>query len=176
MIRQSLVVFFVLVSVALRLLPHPWNMSPVVGISLFCGAMLPKRWALIVPLLAIAAGDLALGWLPVHLFGWAAVALSALIGFALRGRRSALKVAGASLAGSTLFFLLSNFGVWALGCNPGWYPPTLSGLTACYWAGIPFYRNMLFGDLAYSVMLFGSFALFTRWTLRRQATVLAVSR
>jgi hypothetical protein len=52
--------------------------------------------------------------------------------------------------------LLSNFGVWAAGTM---YPKTIEGLMACYVAGIPFLKGTLLGDLFYSGVLFGAFAL-----------------
>ncbi|MBI3318052.1 MAG: hypothetical protein HYZ90_02760 [Candidatus Omnitrophica bacterium] len=158
---------FILLSVLIRLLPYPWHFTPIVGMGLFAGAHLPQRWAIATPVLAMAAGDLLLGWLPVHLFGWIAVAGSGCLGFLLRRKRSPLRMAAASVASSTLFYLLSNFGVWLLGCVPGWYPATPQGLAACMAAGIPFYRNGLLGDLLYTGLLFGSYELFLRWITRR---------
>jgi len=55
-----------------------------------------------------------------------------------------------------LFFVLTNFGVWALGAL---YPKTLTGLTECYVVAIPFFRNALLSDLFYSALLFGGLAL-----------------
>ena len=60
----------------------------------------------------------------------------------------------ASLSASVVFFLVSNFGVWASGTM---YPNTFSGLMICYAAGLPFLKNTLIGDMAYSGALFGIF-------------------
>ncbi len=166
MFQISLAVLFIILSVLIRVGPHLPNMAPIVGVGLFCGAYLPRRWAVAVPVLAMALGDLMLGWVPENLFGWIAVALSAALGFLLRKRRPAWTVVGASVIGSTLFFLISNFGVWVLGCGPGWYPPTLQGLAACLTAGVPFYRNGLVGDLVYTAVLFAGYEFFIQWHLR----------
>ena len=163
MLQTGIPILFVVLSVALRLLPHTWNVAPVVAVGLFCGAYMPKRRALLVSVAALAVGDLLLGWIPEHLFGWAAVALSVVLGGLLTGRKSVLRIAGTSIAGSSLFFLLSNFGVWLFGCGKGWYAPDFSGLAACYAAGIPFYKNGVFGDLLYSGLLFGSYEFLLRW-------------
>ena len=174
--QYALAVLFVVMSVLLRMLPHPWNFAPIIGIGLFCGAYLPKRWAIIVPVLAMALGDLMLGFVPVNLFGWVAVALTAVLGFALRRKRSPMRVVGTSLLGSALFFLISNFGVWALGCGQGWYGPNLSGLAACYAAGVPFFRTSILGDMLYTGVLFGSYELSTRWIAQRSSpTAVTVS-
>ena len=71
-------------------------------------------------------------------------------------RVSVLRVAGAALASSIVFFLVSNFGVWALS---GMYPHSAAGLAACYIAAIPFFQNTLAGDLFYATLLFGGFRI-----------------
>jgi Family of unknown function (DUF6580) len=168
---------FVLAAIALRVLPHPWNVTPLGAMFLFSGATFrSKRDSLLVPLAALLISDYAVDHLLYHgayawfsPFTWGAFLLVGLIGWALRGRLSVARVAGASLTGSTLFFLVSNFGVWL-----GWsmYPPTLGGLTACYVAAIPFFSNTLLGDLAYAGVMFGTYA----WLRHRRPAVAANAR
>jgi hypothetical protein len=81
------------------------------------------------------------------------------IGFLLRRRRRLLPIAGATLASSLLFFIITNFAVWASGAL---YPRTAIGLLACFVAAIPFFQNTLLGDAVYSVILFGGFAFAER--------------
>ena len=151
-----------------RLLPHPPNFSPVEAVALFGGAYFARRsLALVVPLLGMLLSDFALGLLnggeyasyftsAGFLTVYACIALSTLMGFGLRGRVSALRVGGYSLAGSVLFFLVTNFGAWL--ASPA-YPQDAAGLLAAYVAGIPFFQNTVAGTLLYSALLFGSFAL-----------------
>jgi hypothetical protein len=77
----------------------------------------------------------------------------------LRQSRGPIRVGALTLCASVLFFVVTNLGEWAF--QP-WYPKTGAGLAASYVAGIPFFRNMLLGDLAYSALLFGGFALLER--------------
>jgi hypothetical protein len=65
-----------------------------------------------------------------------------------------------------LFFAVTNFGTWTLS---GMYPLTFSGLAACYVAAIPFFQNTVAGDLFYSGLLFGGFALTERFVPRLRA-------
>jgi hypothetical protein len=81
------------------------------------------------------------------------------VGWLALQRISVLRVAAAAIASSLTFFLVTNLGVWALG---GMYPLTARGLAACYAAAIPFFQNTLAGDLFYSGLLFGGFALIER--------------
>ncbi|MDQ3617732.1 MAG: hypothetical protein M3374_03290 [Pseudomonadota bacterium] len=151
-----------------RLLPHPPNFSPVAAIALFAGAYFAsRRWAFIVPLAALVVSDLALaathGGLYASWFGgtgiwlvYGCIALITAMGLGLRGRVGGARVLGYSLAGSVLFFLVTNFGAW-LG-NP-MYPQNPAGLAAAYTAGVPFFQWTVLGTLFYSAVLFGGFAL-----------------
>jgi hypothetical protein len=145
---------------ALRLVPHPPNFSPIDAMALFSGAYLGRRWlAFAAPLGALLLSDLVLGFYPGMWVQYLTVALVVLIGWGALKRVSALRVGGAAVASSVLFFAVTNFGTWTLS---GMYPLTFSGLAACYVAAIPFFQNTLAGDLFYSGLLFGSFALAER--------------
>ena len=163
---------FVLAAIVLRLLPHPWNLTPLGAMFLFSGATFRnKRDSLLVPLAALMISDYAV----IHfLYGgryawftpytWTGFLLVGLIGWTLRRKLSVAGVLGASLAGSVVFFLVSNFGVWM-----GWklYPATAAGLIDCYVAALPFFRNTVIGDLIYAGLMFGAYA----WIRRRRAAV-----
>jgi hypothetical protein len=95
------------------------------------------------------------------------------LGFLLRGRRKVVQIAGATLAGSLLFFVLTNLGVWAMGSL---YPKTWEGLVACYVAAIPFFQNTLLGDAVYATLLFGGLALAEKSFPALREPVLAMSR
>jgi hypothetical protein len=88
-----------------------------------------------------------------------ALALVVLIGWAISGRISPLRVGAGAIASSILFFLVSNFGTWL---SSGMYQHTFAGLTTCYVAAIPFFQNTVAGDLFFSGLLFGGFALLER--------------
>jgi len=147
----------IFVAAALRLVPHPPNFSPIDAMALFSGAYLARRWlAFAAPLAAMVISDSVLGFYDGFWVTYIAITLVVLLGSVALTRVSALRVGGAAVAGSVLFFLVSNFGTWALS---GMYPLTGAGLVACYVAAIPFFQNTLAGDLFYSGMLFGGLAL-----------------
>jgi hypothetical protein len=152
----------ILFAALMRLVPHPWNFTPVAAMALF-GGMVMRRplFAFGVPLAALVLSDLFINaWVvgsPLVLpNGWVygTFILIGLLGFTLRKRRSVGVVAAASISGSVLFFALTNFGVWASGLL---YPRTSQGLAACYTAAIPFFANTLMGDLFWNAVLFGAF-------------------
>jgi len=159
---------------AMRLLPHPPNVTPIAAMALFGGVYFTnRRTAFLVPLAAMYLSDLALGFF-VYDFGWfhgfmpfvytgfiVTVGLGLLIRCRIKGgSRTAPTVGVAALAGSVLFFIITNFGVWLAG---NLYPKTLTGLFSCYVAAIPFFRNMLLGNAFYTFVLFGGFALAQRY-------------
>jgi hypothetical protein len=142
---------------ALRLVPHPPNFSPIDAMGLFSGAYLGRRWlAFAAPLGALLLSDLLLGFYPGMWVQYVAVALVVVFGLMALRTVSVTRVAGAAVASSVLFFVVTNFGTWALS---GMYPQTAAGLGACYVAAIPFFQNTLAGDVFYSGLLFGGFAL-----------------
>ncbi len=155
--RGTVILGMILAAVALRVVPHPPNLTPIGAIALFGGANFKdRRLAFFVPLAAMLLSDLLIG---LHSLMWAVYGsfiLSVLLGIWLRRRRRVLPIAGATLAGAVLFFVITNWTVWL---TLGTYPPTLAGLVACYIAAIPHFGNTLAGDAFYSAVLFGGLAL-----------------
>jgi hypothetical protein len=78
------------------------------------------------------------------------------MGRLVRPRCSPLSVALVTMTSSVMFYVVTNFAVWAFG---SFYPRTWDGLTSCYIAAIPFFRNTMMGDFAFTAILFGGFAL-----------------
>ena len=167
-IRFGVLSLIVLLAAFSRLIPHPPNFAPIGAMSLFGAAYFSRKYmAFVVPIAAMWLSDLLLnnviyGQYFDH-FVWfyqgcyltyAAFIFIGLIGFGLLKKVRPAKLLMASLSASIVFFLVSNFGVWASGTM---YPNTFSGLMSCYAAGLPFLKNTLIGDLAYSGALFGIF-------------------
>ena len=158
--RLTAIVSAILLAAALRLLPHPPNFSPIAAMALFSGALLGNRaLALVAPIGALLLSDLVLGLYPELIFVYLSVAATVGIGWLVARRRTPLRIAAAALAGSVLFFAVTNFGVWLVG---GIYPMTAAGLASCFVAAIPFFQNTVAGDLFFSALLFGGFALLER--------------
>ncbi|AHF16540.1 DUF6580 family putative transport protein [Niabella soli] len=158
-----------------RILPHPYNFTPLVAISLFGGANFEKKWqAYLIPLLAYLFSDLVLNMIGIkgfygvtQLFVYGGMILVAALGTTMHTAKT-VKVLGYSFSGSAIFWLVSNFGVWfANGITSG--PTHEAGLTLgmTYLRALPFYNqfsNQLFlgqfaGDLFYCIVLFGIFGL-----------------
>ena len=162
MMRFLLSTLFVILGAAWTLTPHPWNFAPVGAIALFAGATYERRsTALAVPVLTAVLADLLRGGFhEASIAVYASYALIALLGIALRARRtSPLAVGGGAIASATIFYLVTNGAMWPVSVV---YPPTFAGLVACYIGGLPYYLNTLVSDLAFSAFFFGAYALAER--------------
>jgi hypothetical protein len=157
---------FILIGAVLRVLPHAANFAPIGAISLFGGTYLNKKLAVVVPVAAMIVSDFFIGFdsLESRLSVYGCFALIALIGMAVRKRKNVVTILGGSVAGSILFFLITNF-VWFH--STGMYEQTFQGLMAAYTNALPFFRNTLFSDLIYTSAFFGSFELVQAVAKRR---------
>ncbi len=154
MLALSLIIFGIL----LRFVPHAPNFTPVAAIALFGGAYLSRRNALIVPLILMIASDAVIGMHNVVIFTWGGFLLVTLLGLGLQKKTSPRKIISLSLASSLVFFIVSNFGVWAM----GWYPLTFSGLVRCFVMALPFLRDLTVSTVIYSAIFFGAYEIIAR--------------
>lgn len=163
----NLAIFFVLAGSILRFLPHPDNFTPVTALALFSGAFLSRRLSVAVPLLTMMITDFFIGFHSVILFTWGSLVLTVFLGrWVSDGASEWRRIAPASLSGSLLFFVVTNFGHFVMTHS---YPHTWQGLWMCYTLAIPFFRNALLGDLFYTTLLFGLF-VGARQGLRRHTS------
>ncbi len=155
---------FVILAVLARMpfMPHPWNFAPVAAALLYFGARGSRR-QLWVPFALLASSDVILTRFVYsyqftwdHFVTWAWYAAILWLGSQLRENTGWLRVAGAALASSISFFVVSNFAVWACWDT---YPKTFAGLMTCYTAGLPFFRRGLAGDMLFTAAMFGLPAL-----------------
>lgn len=165
--RILVIICAILSAAAMRLVPHPPNFSPIDAMALFSGAYLGRRaLAFAAPLGALLLSDAILGFYSGMWVQYVGVVLIVVIGQLALGRVTPLRVGAAAVLSAILFFAITNFGVWALGSM---YPHDATGLVACYVAALPFFQNTLAGDLFYSAVLFGGFALLERGLPRLRA-------
>lgn len=152
-----LAVGLILIGIISRFIVHFENFTPVIAIALFAGYYLPKRQAIIVPLLMIIISDIAIGLHSMIAFTWGTLALIAVIGIINKERKSTANILVRSLLAAILFYIVTNFGVWVFYNT---YPKSWAGLTECYVAAIPYFRNTLISTFIYVAVLFGAYEFF----------------
>ncbi len=139
-----------------------WNVSPVPAMCLLGGAYLSARWlGFAVGFAAYMLSDLLIGWISGYPaftyystlpFVYAGIILHGVVGLTLRNRPSLARVGLTAVASELIFFLLTNFGEWAIGDMN--YVKTPTGLLTCYVAALPFLYRSLYGTLIYSAVFF----------------------
>lgn len=148
-------IFIIIGGAVMRLLPHAPNFAPIAAIALFGGAYLNKKYALILPLVAMFLSDIFLGFHDTMVYVYSAFLLTGIMGLWLRKHKNVLNVFGTAVSSAVLFFLITNFGVWA----QGMYARDISGLFQSYVMAIPFFKSTLFSNLFYTGVFFGTYEL-----------------
>ena len=156
--RAKIALWFALVAVGIcgRLWQPAYNVTPFAAIGLAAGSIFGiSLAAATVPIVALVISNMALpgyGSTVMAIVVYVSLACPVLFG-SLVQRQGWVAVLGGSLASSLIFFTTTNFATWALS---ELYPHTLSGLTTCYIAALPFYRWMPVGDAVWSISLFST--------------------
>ena len=134
-------IFFAILS---RFLPHPPNFTPIAAIALLSSKGFNNRWVVfLIPIVSLFISDLFIGLHATIPFVYISFILIALLGMYVK-KINIVSV----LLSSTIFFLVSNFGVWLL-----YYPISTEGLVQCYTLALPFFLNTVLGDLVYGALL-----------------------
>jgi len=145
--------------VAARLLPHAPDFTPVAATALFAASVLRVRaLAVLVPIAGMMLGDAMIGFYDWRVLAavYGTMALPACAACLSDRLRRPLLIVPMLLSSSLIFFLVTNFAVWAF--SP-LYAANAAGLVKCYVAGLPFLRNMAEGDLFWGLVLFGGYWL-----------------
>ena len=156
--RNIFILVLIIAAAAVRIWGDlPYNFTPVAAIALFGGAMFTKRFLAIgVPLAIMLVSDVFLGFHSSLLAVYAAFLTIVFIGMAISTKPTMLKALGGAVAGSVLFFLITNAAAWWVLPE---YSKDLTGLMSSYAAGIPFFRGTFAGDLLFTTIFFGSYKL-----------------
>lgn len=165
-------ILLVIVAALYRIIPgRPFGFAPQWAMAIYAGAVIKdKKWAFIMPVLSMFVSDLfyqvlymgGVSELPGFYEGqWQNYLLFTLlvfVGLAIR-KLNIFQIVAASVTAPTLYFLVSNFLVWASnGTTRGLNRPRdFNGLMLCYADGIPFYKMSILATLVFSAILFGSF-------------------
>ena len=148
------------------------NFAPIAALALFSGYYFSQRWlAMVVPFAAMTISDRFVDGgtyaLPLMMTVYSLLALPVLFRGILRSKfslqsdrwqkalTSLAGLLGCGLASSMIFFLGTNFMVWA---TSSWYEPNLAGLITCFTGALPFFRYTLMGDCVFALLTFGGYA------------------
>ena len=191
--NKSIIVSFVLLVLMAslyRILPgRPLGFAPQIAMALFAGSIVKdKKYAFLLPLFSMLVSDILYqvlfqfnvstvpGFYNGQLINYVFFVALTVVGFAIKKTNPVHIIAG-SVAGATLYFLLSNFAVWiggGLNIANLPYPKTMAGLLNCYSEAIPFYRGSLYATLIFSGILFGGYFLINKYFIQKPVVLAQV--
>ena len=132
-----------------RLIPHPWNFTPILATGIFAGFYFKQFFlSLFIVICSMFLGDLFLGFHSTMFFTYISLAAVVLIGTYIK-RFKFKEILFSSIAGSLSFFIITNFGSWL---TLEMYEKNFSGLLQSYFLAIPFFHNTLISTFLYLVV------------------------
>jgi hypothetical protein len=183
--RNVIISFVLLILIAslYRVMPsRHWGFAPQIAMALFAGSVIKNRiWAFALPLLSMLLSDVLYHFLYINnltpisgfydgqIINYLLFMLLTVVGFFIR-ERNVLSILAGSLAGPSIYFILSNFIVW-IGGGGLQRPKTFDGLLMCYNDALPFYKNSLLGALFFSTILFGGYFLLRKYVWKGSGQV-----
>ena len=137
-----------------RLIPHPPNFTPIIAVAIISGYFFKNiNLSILTLLVAMLISDLFIGFYENMIFVYVSLLLITFVFYKISNKINFKNFFAYGFVGSLIFFLVSNFGVWALG-SPGVYDiayeKSLSGLVQCYILAIPFFGNTFLSTVIFS--------------------------
>ena len=148
--KEIFIICLIFILALSRLIPHPYNFTPVLAIGVFSGFYFKQIYlSFFVVIFSMFIGDLFLGFHSTMFFTYTSLAVAVLIGLYIK-HFSFTEILFSGLASSFGFFLITNFGAWL---TLEMYEKNLTGLLQSYVLAIPFFHSTLISTLLYLVVL-----------------------
>ena len=150
-INNLLLPIVIILSLSLtRLIPHPWNFTPMLAVGIFSGFYFKQFYlSLFIVILSMFIGDLYLGFHSTMFFTYISLAVAVIIGLYIKHFKFT-EILFSGLASSVSFFIITNFGAWL---TLEMYEKNFSGLLQSYTLAIPFFHNTLISTFLYLILL-----------------------
>ena len=141
-------VFFGVILALSRLIPHPPNFSPILASAITAPLLIKDRlFGIAIPIVAMFLSDVILGFHPYQFVIYCTILTIALVS-PMKKNYTMLGIM--ALGGSVLFFITTNFAVWAIW---DYYPKTIEALLTCYTLALPFFKNTLISTCLFTGLL-----------------------
>ena len=129
-----------------RFIPHPPNFTSLIALSFYVPALLGRKYIPAI-ILFFAFTDIIIGYHTGTHWTWGSVLIIGLMSQYFTKNLN-WRLSGA-LLGACIFFIITNFGVWA----SGMYGHTLEGIILCYTLAIPFFTYSIISTLFFSTII-----------------------
>ena len=133
-----------------RMIPHPWNFSPILAAGIFSGFYF-RQFILssMIVVLSMFIGDLYLGFHDTMIFTYISLIVAVSLGLFIKNLKFT-SILFSGILSSISFYIITNFGAWL---TLPMYEKTFSGLVQSYVLAIPFFHNTLISTLLYLLIL-----------------------
>ena len=133
-----------------RLIPHPWNFTPVLATGIFAGFYFRQFYfSLFIVIFSMFLGDLFLGFHSTMFFTYISLVVAVILGLYIKHFKFS-EILFSGLLSSVCFFIITNFGAWL---TLEMYEKNFSGLLQSYTLAIPFFHNTLISTFLYLILL-----------------------
>ena len=148
--KEFLPISLILILALARLIPHPYNFSPMLAVGIFSGFYFRQFYlGLFIVIFSMFIGDLFLGFHSTMFFTYISLAVAVLIGLYVKHFKFT-EILFSGLASSVCFFIITNFGAWL---TLEMYTKNFAGLLQSYVMAIPFFHNTLISTFVYLFVL-----------------------
>lgn len=136
------------------------NFTATIALIMFTSYLIRDKFlSVLVILVSQIISDLYIGIYSSMFFVYGAYVFIALLSPIIMNKLSFKSVLISPLVTPTIFYIVSNFGVWITGST---YPLSLDGLIMCYVAGIPFFDETLLSTVVFSVTIYAMMKLIVK--------------
>ena len=152
--KDIFLISLILILALSRLIPHPPNFTPIIAVAILSGYFFKNIYLSFATLLiTMLLADVFIGFYENIFFVYLSLLLIAFIFYKISEKINFKNLFIYGFIGSLIFFIVSNFGVWALG-SPGVYDiayeKNLNGLVECYILAIPFFGNTFLSTIIFA--------------------------
>ena len=152
--KEIFPIALILILALARLIPHPPNFTPIIAVAIMSGYFFKNiNLSFLTLVVAMLIGDLFIGFYENMIFVYASLLLITFVFYKISNKINFKSLFIYGFVGSLIFFIISNFGVWALG-SPGVYDiayeRNLNGLVECYILAVPFFGNTFLSTVIFA--------------------------
>ena len=145
------IIFFTLLLVLSRVVPHPPNFTPILAGIIFLPFIKKDfTFSMIVPIVVMLISDFIIGMHSLMLWTYLPILILSFLAFYFY-QDSFRRIINLAIFSPIIFFILSNFGVWV---NSAKYSRNFSGLVECYIYAIPFYASSAISCILFSIVFY----------------------
>ena len=146
--KEIFPITLILILALSRLIPHPPNFTPIIAVAILSGYFFKNLYlSFLVLITSMIVADFFIGFYDNMLVTYMTLIFISFTFYKVGSKLNYKNLFLFSLFGSLIFFIITNFGVWALGSL---YEKNLKGLIECYILAIPFFGNTFLSTLVFA--------------------------